>query len=243
MEVRTCKGCEAVQNTAKNLTELIHKSDAKATLTIMKQIEKEFSSIVKNFFSDDCGEGERIRQVYQRVNEFTSRFSNITIQDLNHANHLYSEYMSGMCMFISNEIQNNQNPESVKEKVSNFLEKDQTFIDSLFGNGSNANMLENIPIRDSLINLEVLIDFINEFHARTEFVEQMNSQTDGFTNVNEVVADSLMDFYMISNIRYVERLILAVFESFDKTVTVMNTPRHAIPSTTKEVVKPAFQLF
>lgn len=245
MEVRTCKPYGAVENTAKNLTELICKSRACDAVTIMKQMEKEFSNIIKDFFSDSCGEGERIRQVYQKVGEFTARYPRINIQDINYANHLYNEYMMGMRMFISNELQNadTHDAESVRAKVEGFLEKDLTFVNSLFANGSNVKMSENITMRDSLGNLEVLIDFINEFHDRTAFVEQMRSMTEDFGNTNEDIAGPLMRFYLLSNVRYIEKLILSVFESFGITEASMNTPRYNITSSNKETVKPQFQLF
>ena len=244
MEVRTCKPYGAVETTAKNLTELIIKSRACDSVTIMKQIEKEFSDIIKDFFSDSCGEGERIRHVYQKVSEFTAKYPRISVQDINYSNHLYNEYMSGLCMFISSEVNNAdlQDVESLKSKVEGFLDKDLTFIESLFGKGSNVKQAENITMKESLGNLEVLIDFINELHDRTKFVEEMRSLTNDF-DINEDIAGPLMRFYLLSNVRYIEKLILSVFESFGITEASMNAPRYNIPSPAKEVVKPRFQLF
>lgn len=245
MEVRTCKPYGAVETTSENLIDLINKSRACDSLAIMKQIEKEFSDIIKDFFSDSCGEGERIRHVYQKVGEFTSNYPKITIQDINYANHLYSEYMSGMSMFISNELQNSdtQDSETLKAKIDGFSDKDLTFISSLFDNGSNVKKIENVTMKESLGNLEVLIDFIRELHDRTGFVEKIKSATEDFGNVNEDVAGPLMRFYLLSNVRYIKKLILSVFESFGITEASMNTPRFSIPSSTKEVGKQRFQLF
>ena len=244
MEVGTCKSCNDVSNTAKNLYELVEKSRSCDVLSIMKQIEKSFSDNIKDFFSDSHGEGERIRIVYKKVSDFTARYPRINIQDINWSNHLYKEYNDGMRMFISNELQSSDTSDTsvMKERIETFTEKDKAFIESLFEGGSNVKTAEGVRIKDALCNLEVLIDFIKEMEDRTSFIESSRIKIEDFGNKNEDVAEALMKLYLLSNIRFSEKLISSIFESFEQIVSSMNQPRYNIQPAVKEEVK-RFQLF
>lgn len=119
--------------------------------------EEKLSGLKKeivNFFSQDDNQS-KIKQIYEKVrtdHDFAEK--EILCEDLNSSLSIYNEYIGGMTKFLSEAAIDDE----WQKKYEKATKNDKPFIESIFGGTNNEPIIT--VIRESLGNLEVLIDFI-----------------------------------------------------------------------------------
>jgi hypothetical protein len=131
-----------------------------------------YKEIISDFFT---GKENDIKSLYRIIKNETHSFNKISYIDVNHGNHLYSEYSSGMLGFVKKmiEIQDTQNIniEAVKNKLEMISKKDCDFRISILGGERNAKTTGSIS--EAMVNIEVLIDINNDFDNYIKVLEDL----------------------------------------------------------------------
>lgn len=146
------KGMEK-RKEANSIQEIIYKT---------KKEMKKYKELLYDFFGD-FKEEKTIRQLYEKLHENIYHYS-IRCVDLPKALEIYKEYNDGMFQFVKEIFckefnVGNDTYEEYRIKLDRAKNEDYNFINSLFG-GKNNPMVE-IPIRDSMQNIEILIGVID----------------------------------------------------------------------------------
>lgn len=221
-----------------NLTNQVMSANSGEELRdITSSFVSHFRKLIKDFFSSKDGEGDKIKKMYASVYDYNPCRRRLDIQDMNNCFNTYMTYIDGMNVFINKSMADTTS-EGLCDTISGYMDKDKTFISSLFGDGTNAKSIENITVQEALVNIEVLIDFIPKLEACTECIDKLLTQFN--TGVNCDVDKQLMKFYLLSNIRYSSRLIKYVFDSFYQIVDVMSG--HVISVKTENAKQEPFKL-
>lgn len=188
--------------------------------SISTEVSTKFMTMIRDFFSSD-GEGNLIKKLYASVNGYTTKPKKIDIQDINSSNSMYLNYLKGMDIFIFGNIQNNSS--SMIDTITKYIDKDRSFIESLFNNGTNTKYIQGVTIQEALGNLEVLIDFIPRLEKCEGYIERIVNQCvvcpDSSNNCKQ-----LMKMYLLSLVRFSTSVITGVFDSFYQIVNAINTP-------------------
>lgn len=208
---------------------------------------REYKDIIKDFFSTDDGEGECIKKLYAKSKDYNFAGVKITTPNLKTNKYTYNEYISGMLTFIDNEIANISNTNSMdhQAKLMQFIQKDDDFIESLFGNGTNVQRLEDVDLSSALSNLEVLIEYIPSMTDRVDKLNDIITRLTENGAIDQPVASALVRLYATSTLHYATKLIEGVFSSFvdmceaTKLKASVIIPKSGI---TNPGVKPTFQL-
>lgn len=179
-----------------------------------------YRKLIKDFFSSDDGEGDHIKKIYANLHDYNPCTKRINIQDINSAFNTYMNYMNGMKVFIDNVMGRSDDTHG---KISKYMDKDVSFVESLFGNGSNAKHVDSVTIQEAMVNLEVLIDFLPKLNSCSDYMDRLLTPCRAETQ-NKDVCKQLMRFYLLSVLRFTARLIENVFDSFYQIVDTMNGP-------------------
>lgn len=245
MEQKYCALKQVLKDTKDQIDTNIKNTSSISDMVIeLSGMSNKYSQIIKDFFSDADGEGVQIRQIYDKTSDFGSRYPKVTLPDINWVYHKYNEYLDGMKMFIDLKIQSidNCNPDEESSNISEYIEKDSNFIESLFDDGVNSKALDPCEIKDALGNLEILIDFLPEMQSKTHFAEKIKASVNDDGEPSNPISQGLMRLYTLSTNHFSARLISSTFDSFQKIVDTMNQKQFSIPST-KHVERKTFQLF
>ena len=232
--------CDEAEKSRKAITDA---TSATSIVTDMVSTCQIMRNIIKDFFSDNDGEGERIRMVYQKTSNYASTYPKIKLIDMNWVNHQYNEYIDGMKVFINTKLQSIDqcSPEEETDRIREFIEKDRNFIASLF-EGVNKKDTEPSELKDALGNLEVLIDFLPELNSKVEYASVIKRDIEDVGEADHPVGIELIRLYALSTIHFSKNLILVTFDSFRKIIDTMNQKRFNIPSAASSE-KQVLQLF
>lgn len=244
MEQKYCALKEVLNNTETEIDKNIKETESISDMvTELSGMCSKYTQIIKDFFSDADGEGARIRTIYDKTSDFSSRYPKVALPDINWVNHQYNEYLDGMKTFIDSKIQSieNCNPDEESSKISEYIEKDSNFIDSLF-DGVNSKTNDPCEIKDALGNLEILIEFLPQMQSKTSYAEKIKATVNNAGEPSNPISQNLMRLYTLSTNHFSAKLISSTFDSFQKIVDTMNQKQFSIPSM-KHIEKKTFQLF
>lgn len=169
-----------------------------------------YMDFVPKFFSEG---GNKIKELYKKLKTLDYTHNrNIKCIDVCYGSSIYNEYYDGMKSFINDCITavQNEDEESItlcNNKLNIALEKDNEFIDSLFG-GKNNPVKDN-TLTEAVKNLEYMIDFISvmgNIKADTESLFRFNS--DNFTLVEA------LKLLSVSIITFINKTMINILDSY-----------------------------
>lgn len=203
--------------------------------------------LIPAFFSSR-GEGKHIKDMYQKLDERKHqkyiRESKIESVDLNMANGIYRDYLSGMQTFILETCDTCIDPsvyvkesENCRTKLSTAKENDGLFIESIFGGSNNRSHIESIV--ESTKNVEYLVDFIDYLKEESTNCGDVISKVKSSIAANESGCTLLTESVRLmteSMHNFVHHTIMQIFDSYDRITTMLDGNTGSTDST-QEVEK------
>ena len=191
-------------------------------------------SVIPEFFSNR-GEADSIKNMYKEIREAKESplfDKKIPYIDINRGSHIYTEYVDGMIEFINDihNINESATMNSFEDKFMTAREKDEIFVNSLYG--GNLNKAVETDLTEATSNIEFLIDFIPELKVIREKCDKVYS--DSLSDSDESAKGKLIkessDMLFESVTNYCYNTVCHIFECYDD----IQKSLHDVPVKNKE---------
>ena len=227
-------------NDGNNLNIEIDSCDnASCMLSIIKKDFEKYKHEIGFFF---YGKEKEIKSIYTAIKDNSFPYNKISAVDVNFATHAYADYLEGLIQFSHKMLSLRETDEIEQTKIESTIhavaEKDNLFIESLFG--GEKNPVKEMDIDTAMKNIECLINIDNDFSHFCElgktlclvYEENMNDK------YKIVILEGLKVFFK-SIIHYNQKCVESVLSTYKDIRTSMEkrTPAHG------EVEVPKYQLF
>ena len=91
MEQKYCALKEVLNNTETEIDKNIKETESISDMvTELSGMCSKYTQIIKDFFSDADGEGARIRTIYDKTSDFSSRYPKVALPDMTWVKHQYN---------------------------------------------------------------------------------------------------------------------------------------------------------
>ena len=199
--------------------------------------------LIPSFFSSR-GEGKHIKDMYRKLDERKNqkyiRESGIESVDLNMADAIYKDYLTGMQKFILETCDTcidqetyMRESENCKSKLETARENDERFIESIFGGSNNRSQMESIV--ESTKNVEYLVDFIDYLNEESSRYGDVVSKVKGSIGTNASGTTLLTESVRLmteSFHNFVNHTITQIFDSYDRITALLDQkPESGKPGT------------
>ena len=183
-----------------------------------------YKEFVKSFFSKIDGEGKEIIALMSELNRFSTPIKKVTLVNVSDPYKTYFEYISGMKVFISNEIAmiGNEDENAQIQKINDYKDRDVDFVSSLFVGKRKAE--ESVNLDDSMECLEVLVDYVYDQSKFNEIFSLFKHTM----NENSPVLNDLIRFALGSISDFSYHLIHTVITNFQEIKSTANSKECAI---------------
>lgn len=175
-------------------------------------------SIIPEFFSN-AGEANSIKKMYHDIKvamESPLFNKKIPCIDINRGSHIYNEYVDGMIQFIGDiqAINESASVGSYEDKFTSARDKDELFVNSLYG--GNLNKAVETSINEATENIEFLIDFIPELKVMQEKCDKIYSESvmEDDSEKSKLVKEST-DMLYESVANYCYQTVKSIFECYN----------------------------
>lgn len=178
---------------------------------------------IKTFFSSDYT-GKHIRDVYDILSDYTQfEQGHLRIVDIDEIVDTYDEYHEGLREYINkvssnvNSINDNGDTDNICNQISDYIHRDNSFIDDLFGKNCEFT---DCRYDEAMSEIERLIDVIENTNDALSFGFKITAKTN---DISPQLCNMLMKLYGGSYTLFTSNLVNTIFDTFSMLYDRLNS--------------------